>query len=66
MISAICVSCRDEVTNAIRRSLGDNGGVKFCHGTYNFRGSWSNAIDTVLKDNLVLEIYNYGEGRNYL
>ena len=55
MISAICVSCRDEVTNAIRRSLGDNGGVKFCHGTYNFRGSWSNAIDTVLKDNLVNE-----------
>ena len=29
-------------------------------------GSWSNTIDTVLKDNLVLEIYNYWEGRNYL
>lgn len=57
MISAICVSCRDEVTKAIRRSIGDNGGVKFRHGTYNFRGSWSNTIDTVLKDNLVLEIY---------
>ena len=66
MISAICVSCRDEVAKAIRRTLGDNGGVKFRHGTYNFRGGWSNAIDTIIKDNLVLEIYNYGEGRNYL
>ena len=28
MISAICVSCRDEVAKAIRRALGDNGGVK--------------------------------------
>ena len=51
MISAICVSCRDEVAKAIRRAIGDNGGVKFRHGTYNFRGGWSNAIDTVLKDN---------------
>ena len=42
MISAICVSCRDEVAKAIRRALGDNGGVKFRHGTYNFRGGWSN------------------------
>ena len=66
MISGICVSCRDEVAKAIRRVIGDNGGVKFRHGTYNFRGEWSNAIDTVLKDNLVLEIYNYGEGINYL
>ena len=57
MISAICVSCRDEVAKAIRRALGDNGGVKFCHGTYNFRGGWSNAIDTVLKDNLLIEVY---------
>ena len=59
MISAICVSCRDEVAKAIRRAIGDNSGVKFRHGTYNFRRSWSNTIDTVLKDNLVLEIYNY-------
>ena len=57
MISAICVSCRDEVAKAIRRALGDNGGVKFRHGTYNFRGGWSNAIDTVLKDNLLIEVY---------
>ena len=27
MISAICVSCRDEVAKAIRRALGDNGGA---------------------------------------
>ena len=54
MISAICVSCRDEEAKAIRRALGDNGGVKFRHGTYNFRGSWSNAIDTVTKDNLLI------------
>ena len=26
MISAICVSCRDEVAKAIRRVIGDNGG----------------------------------------
>ena len=58
MISGICVSCRDDEAKAIRRALGDNGGVKFRHGTYNFRGSWSNAIDTVTKDNLVLEVYN--------
>ena len=57
MISGICVSCRDEVAKAIRRALGDNGGVKFRHGTYNFRGGWSNAIDTVLKDNLLMEVY---------
>ena len=57
MISRICVSCRDEVAKAIRRAIGDNGGVKFRHGTYNFRGGWSNAIDTVLKDNLLLEVY---------
>ena len=57
MISAICVSCRDEVAKAIRRALGDNGGVKFRHGTYNVRGGWSNAIDTVTKDNLLLEVY---------
>ena len=36
MISGICVSCRDEVAKAIRRAFGDNCGVKFCHGTYNF------------------------------
>ena len=59
MISGICVSCRDEVAKAIRRILEDNGGVKFRHGTYNFRGGWSNAIDTIIKDNLVLEIYRY-------
>ena len=57
MISGICVSCRDDEAKAIRRALGDNGGVKFRPGTYNFRGSWSNAIDTVLKDNLLLEVY---------
>ena len=61
MISAICVSCRDEVAKAIRRALGDNGGVKFRHGTYNFRGGWSNAIDTVLKDNLLIEVYKLAE-----
>ena len=66
MISAICVSCRDEVAKGIRRILKDNGGMKFRHGTYNFREKWNNAIDTVIKDNLVLEIYNYWEGRNYL
>ena len=58
MISGICVSFRDEVAKGIRRILGDNGGVKFRHGTYNFRGGWSNAIDTVTKDNLLLEICN--------
>ena len=26
MISAICVSCRDEVAKAIRRAIGDTGG----------------------------------------
>lgn len=57
MISAICVSSRDEVAKAIRRVIGDNGGVKFHHGTYNFRGSWSNTIDTVLNDNLLMEVY---------
>ena len=57
MISAICVSCRDEVAKAIRRAIGDTGGVKFRHVTYNFRGSWINAIDTVLKDNLLMEVY---------
>ena len=57
MISGICVSCRDEVAKAIRRALGDNGGVKFRHGTYNFRGGLSNAIDTVTKDNLLMEVY---------
>ena len=57
MISATCVSCRDEVAKTIRRALGDKRGVKFRHGTYNFRGGWSNAIDTVLKDNLLMEVY---------
>ena len=57
MIPGICVSCRDEVAKAIRRALGDNGGVKFRHGTYIFRGSWSNAIDSVTKDNLLMEVY---------
>ena len=57
MISGICVSCRDEVAKAIRRAIGDTGGVKFRHGTYNFRGSWSNAIDTVTKDNLLMEVW---------
>ena len=57
MISGICVSCRDEVAKSIRRVLGDNGGVKFRHGTYNFRGEYSNAIDTVTKDNLLMEVY---------
>ena len=57
MISAILVSCRDEVAKAIRRVLGDNGGVKLRHGTYNFRGGWSNAIDIVTKDNLLMEVY---------
>lgn len=38
MISAICVSCRDEEAKAIRRVLGDYGGIKFRHGTYAFRG----------------------------
>ena len=56
-LSAICVSCRDEAAKAIRRALGDNGGVKFRHGTYNFRDGWSNAIDSVTKDNLLMEIY---------
>lgn len=55
--SAICVSCRDEVAKAIRRALGDNGGIKFRHGTYAFRGGWSNAIDSVQKDNLLMEVY---------
>ena len=57
MISAICVSCREEVAKAIRRALGDNGGVKFRHCTHNFRAVWSNAIDTVTKDNLLMEVY---------
>ena len=57
MISAICVSCRDEVAKAIRRALRDNNNMKIRNGTYNFRGGWSNAIDTVLKDNLLIEVY---------
>ena len=56
MISAICVSCRDEVAKAIRRALGD-GNIKFRHGTYAFRGGWSNTIDSVQKDNLLMEVY---------
>ena len=56
-LSAICVSCRDEIAKQIRRALGDNGGVKFRHGTYNFRAGWSNAIDSVQKDNLLMEVY---------
>ena len=43
--------------NAMIGWVRDYGGVKFRHGTYNFRGGWSNAIDTVLKDNLLIEVY---------
>lgn len=56
-LSAICVPCRDEVAKSIRRALGDNGGVKFRHGFYRFRGEWSNTIDSVQKDNLLVEIF---------
>ena len=57
MLNAICVSIRDEEAKRIRRALGDNGGVKFRHGTYAFRGGWSNALDSVQKDNLLMEVY---------
>lgn len=57
MVEGICVPKRDEEAKAIRRVLGDNGGVKFRHGTYDFRSEFCNTIDTILKDNLMLEVW---------
>lgn len=57
MCSMICVSIRDDEAKRVRRELGDNGGVKFRHGTYGFRAEFSNALDSVLKDNLLAEVY---------
>jgi hypothetical protein len=56
-MKAILMAVRDEEAKRIRRKLGDKGGIKFRHGTYQARSEHSNALTSVVKDNLLMELY---------